>query len=150
MKTPYDAALRAIGRDVDDLRTSVGDAVRRLAELEARHQSLADAIVRESKLAAGDRTFSPAAYLARAHAEREQLSEASRAADAELEALRLQTIERYGSLRAIQGAADTYRGEAGRAAAAAEQTSVDDFAGARFARALLLARHARRQKRVAR
>jgi hypothetical protein len=148
MKTPYDTALRARQREVDDLRTSIGHAVQRLAEVETQRETIAEAMVQESKIAAGDWTFSPAPYLARARAVREHLVEAERAADAELAALRHQAIESFGSLRAIETAADLYRHEAARTAAAAEQAGVDDFAGARFARKLHLARRARNQARV--
>ena len=147
MKTPYDTALRALQREVDELRTSLGSANHRLADLEARRQSVCDAMVRESALGAGDWTFSSAPYLARARAERERLSEARRIADAELEALRAQAMETYGSVRAIEGAANIFREEANRAAAGAEQAGVDDFAGARFARGLHMARRARSQTR---
>jgi len=150
MRTPYDAALRARQREVDELRTAIGEAAQRLAEVEARHQNVADAMVRECQLAAGDWTFSPAPYLARARAERERLAKAKQDADAQFEALRHQAIESFGSLRAMEGAADLFRQEAGRTAAAAEQASVDDFAGARFARKLQLARRTRNAGRAAR
>lgn len=143
MKTPYDTALRARQRDVDDLRTAIGGATQRLHEVETQAQAICEAMTRESRLAAGNWTFSPAPYLARARAERERLSEARRLADAELEALRYRARESYGSLRALEGAAEGYRDQAHRDAASAEQAGVDDIAGARFARALHLARRAR-------
>lgn len=66
MTTPYDTALRALQRDVDELRTAIGDAAQRLTEVKTHRQTLSDAIKRESCLAATDWTFSPAPYLARA------------------------------------------------------------------------------------
>lgn len=141
MKTPYDTALRALQREVDDLRASIGEAAERLMEIETLRQAMSDAIRHESALAAVDRNFSPEAYLARARAERDRLRAEERAADARLDALRRQAMESYGSLRAMEGAADVFRQEAFRAAATAEQAGIDDFSGARFARAL---RHARR------
>lgn len=146
MKTPYDTALRARRRDVDDLRTAIGGAAQRLHEAELQRQAVCDAMARESRLAAGDWTFSPAPYLTRARAERERLGEQRRLADAELETLRHRARESYGSLRALEGAADTYRAQADRDAASAEQAGVDDIAGARFARALHLARRARNSR----
>lgn len=150
MKTPYDTALRAIGRDVDALRTSIGDAARRLAEVETRRDAVIEAMVRESRLAAGDWTFSPAPFLARSRAERDQLGEAQRAAEAEADTLRAQAMERYGSLRAMQGAADLFRDQARHAAAAAEQAGIDDVAGARSARLHRRARDKRLDARQAR
>lgn len=136
MKTPYDTALRALQREVDELRTSIGAATNQLARIETMRQTVDDAIRDEAALAAADWTFSPQAYLARARAERVRLAEERLAADARLEALRHEAMESYGSLRAIEGAAATYREEAERYAATAEQGRIDDFAGARFARAL--------------
>jgi len=145
MKTPYDTALRARQREVDDLRTTIGGATRKVAEAEALVQTLTETVAREKRIAAGDLVFSPAAYLARARAEASQLHEFRCTANAELDALRQQAMESYGSLRALEGAAEQFRVTAEREAATAEQASVDDFAGARFARALHRARQARAQ-----
>lgn len=147
MKTPYDNALRALQRDVDELRTAIGDAAQRLTDVETHRETVTQAIVRESRLAATDWTFSPAPYLARARATRDRLDEAQAIADAELDALRGQAMERYGSLRAIEGAATQFREDAGRSAAAAEQAGADDVAGARFGRRLRLARQQARGAR---
>ena len=140
MKTPYDAALRTLQREVDDLRTSIGTAANRLTEIESMRQAVSDAIRSESALAATDLSISPHAYLARARTERARLVYERLAADARLEALRHQAMESYGSLRAMEGAAETYREQAERDLASAEQGRIDDFAGARFARALQTAR----------
>lgn len=143
MKTPYDTALRARQREVDDLRSAIGGAAQRLADVDSRRDAVGQAMARESRLAAGDWTISAMPYLIRQRAERERLAEARRAADAELETLRHQAVESYGSLRALEGAAADYREIAGRAAAGVEQASVDDFAGARFARTLQSVRQRR-------
>jgi hypothetical protein len=145
VKTPYDTALRARQREVDDLRTTIGGAARKVAEAEALAQALSETVAHEKRIAAGDLVFSPVAYLARTRAEASQLHETRRTVTAELDALRQRAIESYGSLRALEGAAQQFRESAERDAATAEQASVDDFAGARFARALHQVRQARAQ-----
>ena len=136
MKTPYDTALRAMRRDVDDLRTAIGNANGAVIDIEQRRDALSAGMRREAALSASDWTFPADAYLARARAQREALVVARVEAEAQLEALRHQAVERYGSLRAVEGAADLFREDADRAVSAAEQAQVDDFAGARFARQL--------------
>ena len=143
MRTPYDSALRAQRRDMDDLRAAIGDAAGRAAEADLQRQAVCDAMARESRLAAGDWTFSPALYFARARTERERLDAARRLADTELAVLRQKAAERYGALRALEGAADGYREQALRDVDQAQQAAVDDIVGGRFARALNRARRAR-------
>jgi len=143
MKTLYDSALRAQRRDMDDLRAAIGDAAGRVAEADLQRQAVCDAMARESRVAAGDWTFSPAPYFALARSRREQLDEARRLADAELAVLRQKAAERYGALRALESAADGYREQALRDADDAQQAAVDDIVGARFARVLDRARRAR-------
>lgn len=142
MKTPYDTALRALQREVDDLRVSIGAAADRLMQVETLRQAMSDAIRAEAALAASDWTLSPEAYLILAHAERDRLAAERRQADARLEALRRQAMDSYGSLRAMEEAASVYRADTARAAATVEQAAVDDFASARFVRAMRDARRA--------
>lgn len=145
MKTPYDTALRALGREIDVLRAAIGVAARRLDEAEAMHADLSEAIVRESALAAGDWRFASDGYRLRAYAERERLTAERRAAEARLDALRQEATERYGAIRAMESAAGSFRDEAERAIAAAEQGLNDDVVGARLARGMRLARLASRR-----
>lgn len=140
MKTPYDAPLRALQRGIDDLRTSIGMAANRLVEVETMDRELRDAVRRETALASLDWTVPAGGYLSRARAQRERLAEERRAAQLRLEALRQQAVEAYGSLRAVESAAEVFREDASRVAASAEQSQSDDFAGARFARQLHVAR----------
>ena len=135
MKTPYDTALRALGREVDDMRIAVRTAADTLSQAQDRRRAVGDAIVRESGLAALQHAFPAHAYLRRTGAERDALDTLCAQADAALDAIRDRARESYGSLRVMESAADAYRQIAERAAASAEQARVDDFAGARFARA---------------
>lgn len=141
MKTPYDTALRALQREVEDLRVSIGTTMGRLTHIEQRRQAANETIAVETSLAAGNKSFSPEAFLARVRADRDRLATEQRAVEAHLETLREQAMERYGSLRAMEEAVNTFRAEAERAAATREQAGIDDFSGARFVRAM---RHARR------
>lgn len=136
MKTPYDTALRARRRHVDDLRRAIADAAGRLAAAEEHAAALQDTIARERRIAANHPVVMPVAYMTRARIEADRLAEMRRVASSELDTLRRSAVESYGSLRALEGAADTYCEEADRDASNAEQASVDDFAGARFAGAM--------------
>lgn len=145
MKTPYDTALRALGRDIDALRAAIGVAVRRLDQAQAMHDSLSEAIVRESALAAGDWRLPLDGYRLHAYAERERLTAERRAAEARLDALRQEAAERYGAIRAMESAAGAFRDEAERAIATTEQGLSDDVVGARLARNMQMARLASRR-----
>lgn len=136
MTTPYETALRALGREVDDRRTAVRAAADRLSDAQTRRKAVADAIAHEGALAEMNAIFSSYAYLQRAGAEHDRLTALCAEADTALDAARAQARESFGSLRVVQTAADGYRGDADRAAATAEQARIDDFAGARFARAV--------------
>jgi len=143
MKTPYDTALRAMRRDVDDLRTAIGETNGQVIELDRRREALVARMHQEAALCSTDWTFPADAYLARAREQRETLAVERHAAETRLEELRHEAVERYGSLRAVEGAADVYRADAERALSAAEQAQADDFTGARFARQLRLVRESR-------
>lgn len=135
MRTPYDSALRALGREVDEIGAAVRAAADRLAEAEARRRKIMGDIARESHMAATLQSAFPAhAYLRRAGAERDALTLLCEEADAALDALRDQARESYGSLRVMEGAAERFRHDADRGLASAEQARIDDIAGARFAR----------------
>ena len=141
MKTPYDPALRVLQREIDDMRTSIGAAADQLARIELRRETLARAIGAEQSLASSDWSMPATAYFARARAERSRLAGDAADATARLAALRSKAVESYGSLRAVEVAAEDYRADAERALANADQARIDDFASARVARQL---RHARR------
>jgi len=141
MRTPFDTALRALRRDVDDLRTAIGEVNAGLTQVETRLAAARASIRTERALAARDWTLSLEAYLESARAGEEGLLAEQHTLDERLTTLREQAIERYGSLRAMEEAVAVYRAEAERMAATGEQAAVDDFAAARFIRAK---RHARR------
>lgn len=141
MKTPYDTALRALQREVEDLRVSIGRTTSQLTQVQGLREAASETLAAEARLAADDQTFSPEPYLARMRAERERLAVEQREGEAQLATLREQAVETFGSLRAMEEAIGVFLAEAERVAASAEQAAIDDFAGARFARAT---RHARR------
>ncbi|MBW4330440.1 hypothetical protein KY084_06075 [Stakelama sp. CBK3Z-3] len=145
MKTPYDAALRALEHEMDALKRVIGAATQRLDEMQSLHEALEGQIVHEQKLATLDHMLFADAYLARARNERAMLNEQRCAAEAELAELRDKAAEQYASIRAVGNAADRYREEAERARDRAEQQLVDDVVAARFVRSM---RHARDRKRL--
>lgn len=140
MKTPYDPALRVLQREMDDMRTSIGAASDQLAQIERRRATIAEAMGAEQSLASGDWMMPATAYFTRARAERTRLAKDAADASTRLAALRNKAVESYGSLRAVEVAADDYRTQAERTLANADQARIDDFASARVARQLRQAR----------
>lgn len=133
MKTPYDTALRARQREVDALRARIGAATEQATQAQARKQAAYDADAREKEMAAIFSLSFPAhAYFRRAGTERDALTQMCADADAALDTLRAEARTSYGSLHVLQTAADTFREEAGRAAAVADQARIDDFSAARW------------------
>jgi flagellar export protein FliJ len=136
VKTPFDSATRALQREIDDMRTSIGDATRTLGQIEEKSEELRAAVRREAEVAAEDWRVPSHHYQAHARTQRQMLAGIQHTAEQRLDSLRDQAIESYGSLSALEGAADRFRDEFNRAIASAEQAAVDDFAGALFARRL--------------
>lgn len=132
--TPYDTALRVEKRALDALRLSISVEVEQVTQLEARHGQIAMALTDENKIALthglpGD------AWAAKMRRERANVLEQAKHAHSRLAALRGQAIEAYGTVRAIEGAAERFVEEADRAAASAEQARIDDLSAARMIRA---------------
>lgn len=137
MSTPYDAALRVIGREVDDMRLVIGEAAQRLVELEQLRHALGASLRREAGMAAA---MSHAAivptdsYFAHVRARQSATARAVHDADAGLAALRREAGEQYARLKSIETAAADYRAAQRSAQASAEQGHADDLAAARFLR----------------
>lgn len=132
--TPFDTALRIQRREVDTVKVAIGAEVERIATIES-HTVAHDARMSEERALAYDLPFASDAWVAKMKAQRNQLREAATHAEARLGQLRDQAIEAYGTMRAIEGAAERYRDEAERTAALAEQGAIDDLAAARFLQA---------------
>jgi len=131
--TPFDTALRVQRREVDSLRISISVAVERLSHLERSHRENID-IARRERASTNEIWVPTDAWAARMRAERTRLLRDARDAEARLAQLRSQATELYGTMRAIEQAADTYRAESERTAATAEQTGLDDVVAARLVR----------------
>ncbi len=142
MKTPYCTALKTQRREVDEVRISIGVEIEHLSCVERHEEAVRIQSQRERALAAGDWTLSSSAYFTRARAELRQLAEKRKITEARLDQLRAQAREAYGSLKAVEGAADRFRDTAARAADQAEQAGSDDRSAASVMRALQLARAA--------
>ncbi len=132
--TPFDTALRIHRREVDAVKVSIGVEIERITTIEA-HTSAHDTRMRDERALAHAMPFSSDAWTARMKAERARLQEAANLAEARLGRLRSKAVEAYGTMRAIEGAAERYRDEAERTAALAEQGAIDDMAAARFLKA---------------
>lgn len=137
MMTPYDAAMRVIRREVDDMRLVIGEAAQRLVELEQVRHALGASLRREARVAdvMVDATIVPTdSYFTQLRARQTAATHAIRDADAGLAALRRQAGERYARLKTIESAAQDYRAAHATALATAEQGHADDMAAARFLR----------------
>jgi hypothetical protein len=132
--TPFDTALRIHRREVDTVKVAIGAEVERIVTIETRTRAH-DARMHEERALAHALPFSSDAWSARMKADRTRLKEAATQAEARLGQLRAQALEVFGTMRAIEGAAERYRNEAERTAALAEQGAIDDLAAARFLKA---------------
>lgn len=139
MRTPYCAAIGLQRREVDQLRISIGVEAGRLAEVERRRTQIDADMSRERNVAAAAFEVPATAYFSLMRAERTRLEESQRTIDARVTQLRSQAREAYGSLSAVEGAADRYRDEETRRVESAEQAAMDD----RSATSFLLLRGAR-------
>jgi hypothetical protein len=137
--TPFDTALRVQRREVDAVKVSISVEVERITTLESQ-TSAHDASVRQERALAYAMPFASDAWAARMKAERRRLDEAAYLAQARLGRLREQAVEAYGTMRAIEGAAERYEDEAERVVSLAEQSAIDDIAAARFLRARAIAK----------
>lgn len=137
--TPFDTALRVQRREVDAVKVSISVEVERINTLETQTRSH-DARVLQERALAYSMPFATDAWTARMKAERARLDEAAYLAQARLGRLRAQAVEAYGTMRAIEGAAERYEDEAERTLALAEQNAIDDIAAARFLRARAIAK----------
>jgi len=132
--TPFDTALRVQRREVDAVKVSISIEVERITTLEAQSRAHAQRS-REERALAASLPFASDAWALRMKHEQIRINEAAYLAQARLGQLRAQAVEAYGTMRAIEGAAERYQDEADRTAATAEQAGIDDIAAARFLRA---------------
>jgi hypothetical protein len=137
--TPFDTALRIQRREVDAMRISISVEVERVTQLETQGRAL-EAQSREEIMAAAALPFPTDAWAERMKREQIRINEAACLAQARLGQLRAQAVEAYGTMRAIESAAERHRDEAESAVAAAEQAGIDDIAAAGFMRARQLLR----------
>jgi len=137
--TPFDTALRVQRREVDAVKVSISVEVERITTLETQTRTH-DARMLQERALATSMPFATDAWTAKMKAERARLDEAAYLAQARLGRLRAQAVEAYGTMRAIEGAAERHADEAERTLALAEQGAIDDIAAARFLRARAVVR----------
>jgi len=131
VKTPYCAAIGVQRREVDAMRVVIGVEVNRLAEVERRHAKI-DVDLRRERSVACSLDVPSTAYFLLMRAEQERLDENRRAISARIDQLRSQAREVYGSLSAVEGAAERYRDEERRRLEGLEQAAMDDRSAAAF------------------
>lgn len=145
MKTPYDAALRVRQRELDEVGAAIRNGAGSVAMLEREREQMSAAMHNEARLVAeglmeGDLALVSPAWQGRMQSERRALGARQAEVQARLDHLRDAAVDAYGVLRGIETAADTYRTEATRALAAAEQSTGDDLSTAAFLKSLRAAR----------
>jgi len=145
MKTPFDTALRIQQREIDRVGMAIGAETSLLVSLEQAKKDAAATAIAEVHLAAGDPMMSSFAYLGRMRMLRERLEQDRAASAARLDRLRDEATDVYGSMKAMETAADGFRAAESLAAATAEQAMIDDISNA----AMLRARRAAARERAA-
>jgi hypothetical protein len=145
MKTPFDTALRIRQREIDRVGMAIGAETSQLVALEQAKQAAIAAAAAEVQLAADDPMMSSFAYVTRMRVLRERLEQDRAASAARLDRLRDEATDVYGSMKAMESAADGFRAAEALAAATAEQAMIDDISNA----ALLRARRAAARDRFA-
>ncbi|MET3827935.1 MULTISPECIES: hypothetical protein [Sphingomonas] len=134
MQTPYDAALRALDREMDALTQVISASASRLEQARTLHHALVEKISAEMRLAAGDCGLLADGYLLRARSDRDAHAADAESAEIELDLLRHRAARHYAAMRAVDSAAEQFRQDAQRADDRQQQALVDDIAAARFAR----------------
>lgn len=132
MRTPYCAALGVQRREVEQLRISISEEVDRLSQVERRHTKIEWDMRRERSVAASSLDVPSTAYFLLMRAERARLEESRRTIGDRVAQLRSEAREAYGSLNAVEGAADRYRHEEVRRVEGAEQADMDDRSATAF------------------
>lgn len=135
MKTPYDTAMRIRQREIDDVRVSISIQVNQLVRVESSLDAAERSVAREGASAATDPMMSTYGYITRMHAERTRLDADRKVIGQQLDRLRGQAATAYGSLSAMETAADRHREDETRLVESAEQSRIDDFAAIGFLRA---------------
>ena len=134
MTTPFDTALRVQRREVDAMKVSISVEIENISALTSQTQAH-EIRMREERVLSALVPIASDAWTSRMKAERSRLDHQSRLAQMRLIQLRAQAVQAYGTMRAIEGAADRFKDEAERLAAGAEQASIDDIAAAKLVRA---------------
>ena len=142
MKTPYCAAVGLQRREVDEIRISISVEVGRLVAVEREQVELGRSVRQERAIAAEAVVLPTSAYFTQMRALRTKLESDRHAIDGRVVKLQSAAREAYGSLTAIEGAAQSFRGEAQRRIESAEQVASDDRSAADVLRKLRYARAA--------
>ncbi|MEP9359757.1 hypothetical protein [Sphingomonas sp. KR3-1] len=132
--TPFDTALRVQRREVDTVKVSISETITTITTITSQ-TAAHDLRMREERLLAATAPIASDAWTLRMKAERARLDHQAQLAQMRLTHLRGKAVEAYGTMRAIEGAADRFKDEAERVAATAEQAAIDDIAAAKLMRA---------------
>ncbi len=136
MRTPFDTALRMRRREIDQTRIAIHAETTRLVEIDRQSHALEQELVREYQACAESWAFSAEAFVKRRMSQQAQLVAQRVAVSQEVERLRGEAIDAYGSRHVLEIAAESFRTEHTRRASRAEQREADDLRAARIAAAL--------------
>lgn len=134
MRTPFDTVIRTRRREIDHMRLTIHAESTRIVEIDETSQALRDELLVEYEIASQAWSVSTEAYVRRTLSKRAQLHAQRIAASQEIDRLRSQASEAYGSMVVLENAADGFRSESRRRQQRAEQRTVDDLTCSRSAR----------------
>lgn len=129
MTDRYATALRVQRRALDGMRAGIGSASETVTRIEDQQHELR-AQLSEERRALADWSVCADAYFRRVRGELEQLADRRRIATATLDRMRDEARDAFGSLRALEVAADRCRATQQRRIDGIEQREQDDRSAA--------------------
>lgn len=132
MRTPYCAALRLSGQEIDQLRSAIGEAQHQLAMADGAMSDLRTARLGERLVACSDWAVGPTGWFDKVSADLERLGQARTETLQRIDQLRDKASELLASRRALEDVAEQFRIAARRRVEQREQSAADDRAAVNF------------------
>lgn len=133
MRTPFDTALRTRRRAIDHLRIAIHAEATRLHEIDRQNAALERELAEEYQACAQSWAISSEAFIRRRMAQQAQLVEQRLTVSGEIDRLRREAVDAYGSQHVLESAAEAFRTDRRRCISRAEQRDADDLCAARIA-----------------
>ena len=132
MRTPFDTALRTRRRAIDHLRIAIHAEATRLHEIDRQNAALERELAEEYQACAQSWAISSEAFIRRRMAQQAQLVEQRLTVSDEIDRLRREAVDAYGSQHLLESAAEAFRTDRRRCISRAEQRDADDLCAARI------------------